>query len=109
MGVRPPPSDGGDEPDVVTFGIAALDAQLDEARLSYPVDADTIVERLGDPAVPYDASGNTVRLSEALSETHITRFEHEQELLNALHPIFEERRERSGSGVLAQLRALLPF
>jgi hypothetical protein len=109
MGVRPPPSNDGDPPDVVTFGIAALDAHLEEAGITYPVDASTVVDRLGDPEIPYDANGNTLRLSEAVAETHFTRFENEQELLNALHPVFEDHRESSGSGVLAQLRSLLPF
>jgi hypothetical protein len=109
MGVRPPPSDDGDTPDVVTFGIAALDAHLEEAEVAYPVDAETLVRQLGDPEVPYDAGGSTVSLSAALSETPRSRFETEQELLNALHPVFEAHRERSGSGLFAQLRSLLPF
>jgi hypothetical protein len=109
MGVRPPPSDGGSTPDVVTFGIAALDAHLEEADLAYPVTEQELLERLGDPEIPYDAGGSTVRLSAVLSETHFTRFENEQELLNALHPVFEGYRESTGTGMLAQLRALLPF
>ena len=47
--------------------------------------------------------------SEALDEMHFDRFETEQELLNALHPIFERYRERSAGGILAQLRSMLPF
>ena len=109
MGMRPPPSDDGDEPDVITFGIAALDARLTEAEVRYPTDAETLVRELGDPEVPYDVNGSSVRLSEALEETHIERFETEQELLNALHPVFEQYRERSAGGILAQLRGLLPF
>ena len=109
MGMRPPPSDDGEEPETVTFGIAALDARLEEADVRYPTDARSLVRELGDPQVPYDASGSSVALSEALSETHIERFETEQELLNALHPIFERYRERSAGGILSQLRALLPF
>ena len=109
MGLRPPPSDDGDEPDVVTFGIAALDARLSEAEVRYPTDAGTLVRELGDPEVPYDANGSSVQLSEALEETHVERFETEQELLNALHPVFERYRERSAGGILAQLRGLLPF
>jgi len=109
MGVRPPPSDDGDTPDVVTFGIAALDAHLEDVGVVYPVETETLVRELGDPEIPYDAGGRTVSLSEALSETHFTRFETEQELLNALHPVFESYRERSGSGLFAQLRSMLPF
>ena len=109
MGMRPPPSDDGDAPDTVTFGIAALDARLEGTNVQYPTDAQSLVGDLGDPQIPYDASGNSVALSEALSETHIERFETEQELLNALHPVFEQYRERSAGGILAQLRGLLPF
>lgn len=107
--MRPPPSDDGDEPDTVTFGIAALDARLEEADIHYPTDAGSLVRELGDPQVPYDANGSSVALSEALEETHVSRFETEQELLNALHPVFERYRERSAGGILAQLRGLLPF
>ena len=109
MGVRPPQNDDGDAPEAVTFGIAALDGHLDRADLSYPVTGDEVVEALGDPTVPYDASGNDVRLSEALEEMHFERFETEQELLNALHPVFESYRERGPSGVVGRLRSLLPF
>jgi hypothetical protein len=109
MGVRPPPSDNGDEPDVVTFGIAALDAHLDGAEFTYPVETRTLLDATGDPEIPYDAGGSTVSLSEALSETHFDRFETEQELLNALHPVFEGYREQSRSGFLSQLRSMLPF
>jgi len=109
MGMRPPPSDDGDEPETVTFGIAALDARLEESEIRYPTDAASVVSELGDPEVPYDANGSAVALSEALEETHVERFETEQELLNALHPVFERYRERSAGGVLAQLRSLLPF
>jgi hypothetical protein len=107
--MRPPPSDDGHEPDTVTFGIAALDARLEESDVHYPVDARSLVRDLGDPQIPYDANGSSVALSEAIEQTHIDRFETEQELLNALHPVFERYRERSGSGILAQLRAFLPF
>jgi hypothetical protein len=109
MGVRPPPSGDGDAPETVTFGIAALDAHLEGSEVNYPIDAGALVDELGDPQVPYDAGGSTVALSEAIEETHITRFETERELLNALHPVFERYRERSAGGLLSQLRSLLPF
>lgn len=109
MGVRPPTGDANTTPETVTFGIAALDERLTDARITYPADADEIVAALGDPAVPYDVSGNTVALSDALAETHFDRFETEQELLNALHPVFEAYRERGGDGLLGHLRAMLPF
>jgi len=109
MGMRPPPNDTDDEPDAVSFGIAALDARLDDADLVYPATADEVVRTLGDPEIPYNASGRGVRLSTALEETHHSRFENEQELLNALHPVFESYRQNASNGIVAQLRALLPF
>lgn len=109
MGVRPPPDDSDDEPTTVTFGIAALDARLDDAEIAFPAAADEIVRELGDPEIPYDASGHAVRLSDVIERTHRNHFESEQELLNALHPIFESYRERAASGIIAQLRAMLPF
>mgnify|MGYP000050096421 CR=1 FL=1 len=109
MGVRPPQNDDDDAPEAVTFGIAALDGHLDRADLTYPASSDEIVEAIGDPAIPYDASGNEVRLSEALDELHFDHFETEQELLNALHPVFEAYRERGPTGVVGRLRSLLPF
>ncbi|MFB6118981.1 hypothetical protein [Halosegnis sp.] len=108
MGVRPPADDTTDEePDALAFGIAALDAHLDAA--TFPATAGELTDQLGDPAVPYDAAGNEIRLSEALRETDRERFETEQELLNALHPVFERHRERASSSIVAQLRGLLPF
>jgi hypothetical protein len=109
MGVRPPPTNNGSEPDVVTFGIAALDAHLDAADLVYPVNSETLIQQLGDPNIPYDAGGGSISLSEALSDTPRRRFESEQELLNTLHPVFEAYRENAGSGLFAQLRSMLPF
>lgn len=109
MGVRPP-ADGPDrEPDTVSFGIAALDARLEEANLTYPVEEEALVRSLGDPEIPYDPAGNTVSLSEALDRSHMSRFTSEQELLNALHPVFESYRQGAGGGIVAQLRSLLPF
>jgi hypothetical protein len=108
MGVRPPQNDD-DEPDTITFGIAALDAHLERADVEFPVDAETLLTRLGDPEVPYDATGSTVALSEAMDKVHIQQFDSEQELLNTLHPVFESYRERAGNSILGQLRALLPF
>lgn len=107
--MRPPPDDGDDEPETVTFGIAALDARVEDAGITFPAEASDIVRQLGDPDIPYDASGHAVALSEVMEKTHVTRFESEQELLNELHPVFESYRERAASGILAQLRAMLPF
>jgi hypothetical protein len=93
----------------VTFGIAALDAHLDTADLVYPVEAETLVQQLGDPDIPYDVGGGSISLSEALADTPRRRFESEQELLNTLHPVFEAYRENAGAGLFAQLRSMLPF
>ncbi|MFC7175745.1 hypothetical protein [Halosegnis marinus] len=107
MGVRPPTGDSTDDPDTLAFGIAALDPHLD--GVEFPVTAEELVERTGDPAVPYDAAGSEVRLSEAVAETRSRRFESERRLLDELHPVFEERRERASLSVIARLRGLLPF
>ena len=108
MGVRPPANDD-ETPDVIEFGIATLDDTLSEANVSYPTDTRSLSEELGHVEVPYDASGHTVTLEDALAEVGDRRFEHEQELLNALHPVFEAKREATGNNLLAQLRAMLPF
>lgn len=109
MGVRPPQDDADDEPTTVTFGIAALDARMDETDIAFPADRDEVVDALDNPDIPYDASGSTVPLSTVLEQAGIDRFESEQEFLNALHPVFETYRENAGAGLLAQLRSMLPF
>jgi hypothetical protein len=108
MGVRPP-QQGDDVPETVAFGIAALDEHLERGDVAFPVAEEELITRLGDPAVPYDAKGNTVPLSRALEDAHASRFENRQELLNALHPVFEARRERANSSIVGRLRSLLPF
>ena len=107
MGVRPPTDDADDEPDTLAFGIAALDGHVEDS--SFPATAAELIDRLDDPSIPYDAAGNELRLSAALAETDHKRFETEQELLNALHPVFERHRERTANSIVAQLRGLLPF
>ncbi|MES3518007.1 MAG: hypothetical protein PPP58_10120 [Natronomonas sp.] len=109
MGVRPPQQDDDDEPDTVAFGIAALDDRLERAELYFPATSEEVLEALGDQTIPYDASGNEVRLSDVLEETHKTRFENRQQLMNALHPVFEARREQKNNSVVGRLRSLLPF
>jgi hypothetical protein len=109
MGVRPPQQSDDEEPEAVAFGIAALDAHLDNADLVFPVTQGTLLEELGNPEIPYDAAGDTISLKRALDNTHIKRFETRQELLNVLHPIFEAERERAGKSVLGRIRAMLPF
>jgi hypothetical protein len=109
MGVRPPQQSEDEEPETVAFGIAALDAHLDDANVTFPATEETLLEELGNPDIPYDAAGDTVSLERALDDTHIQRFETRQELLNALHPVFEAKRERAGNTVFGRLRSLLPF
>jgi hypothetical protein len=108
MGVRPP-ADDTDEPDVIEFGIAALDARLTDFELSYPATAEEIREAAGHVEVPFDAAGHTVTVQEALSESGVHHFENEHELLDALHPVFERKREATSNSILSQLRALVPF
>jgi len=108
MGVRPPQQDD-DEPDAIEFGIAALDARLSEVDVDYPATGDAIIQALGDAKIPYNATGNRISISEAIERSDETSFESEQELLNALHPVFEELRESASSSLFMQLRALVPF
>ena len=109
MGVRPPQQGDDDAPETVAFGIAALDDYLERADATFPATDEELIEALGDPSVPYDAMGNELRLSEALDELSRVRFETRQEFLNAIHPVFEARRERGKNSFLGQLRSLLPF
>ncbi|MFB6266520.1 MAG: hypothetical protein ABEI31_02575 [Halodesulfurarchaeum sp.] len=102
----PPPQGDQDEPDAVAFGIAAVDAALPE-DLEFPADAGDIQQAVGDPEIPYDSSGRSIPLSVAIRETDRNTFESRRDLLNALHPVFEEKREAGGVG--AWLRSLVPF
>lgn len=108
MGVRPPSDDIAESPDVIEFGIAALDADLPDS-LSFPLDSDALEVEYGDLAVPVDAAGTEMRLAEALDRCSAERFDSRQDLLNELHPVFEERREAVSKSFLAQLRSLVPF
>jgi hypothetical protein len=109
MGVQPPANDVEEEPDVIEFGIAALDARLEELDVSFPARAERLSEEHGSVTVPVDAAGSEITLADALDGTDRQRFDSEQDLLNALHPVFEERREKATRSVLARLRALVPF
>ncbi|MFB6139909.1 MAG: hypothetical protein ABEJ26_05690 [Halosimplex sp.] len=109
MGVRPPSNDVDDEPDVVEFGIAALDARLDDADLAYPVSTEELEARFGDATVPYDAAGHELRVDDALAETDRQAFDSKAELLNALHPVFERERQAASTSLVSQLRSLVPF
>ncbi|WEL17241.1 MULTISPECIES: hypothetical protein [unclassified Halorhabdus] len=107
MGVRPPADDGLSEPDVIEFGIPALDARLEDA--SFPATAEELRAEHGDLEVPYNASGNTVSLEDVLDEIDQRNFETEQDLLNATHPVFERLRAENPSGIVGQIRSLIPF
>ena len=109
MGVRPPSNDTDETPDVIEFGIAALDARLEEFDVQFPTTAQQLVEECGNLTVPVDAAGTEITLRDALEETPQQEFQTEQELLDVLHPVFEQRRQGSSRGYLSQLRALLPF
>ncbi len=108
MAVRPP-QDDDEEPETLAFGIAALNARLDRADLEWPASDREVLAALDDPSIPYDAAGNDVALETVLDRVPVTEYESETELLNALHPVFEEYRENSTRSVIGQLRALLPF
>ena len=105
MGVRPP-QDDEEEPESLAFGIAALTERLDRAEVSYPADSDEIVHALGDPEIPYDPSGHSIAVSSALDETGRERFDSEDDLLDALHPVFEQHRRSAPDGLLERLRSL---
>ncbi|WP_224449849.1 hypothetical protein [Haloprofundus salilacus] len=108
MAARPPQRDDS-EPDQIEFGIAALDARLSNAGVEFPATSDELVESIDATEIPCDASGNTLSLSEALSRVHQDRFENKMELLDKLHPVFEEERAAVGKSVFGRLRALVPF
>jgi hypothetical protein len=104
-----PPDDSQSEPESIAFGIAALDARLDERGVQFPATSDEIVAALDDPSIPYDSGGNTLDLADALDRVSRDRFETERELLDALHPVFEERRTSTAGSVVGRLRGMLPF
>lgn len=108
MGVRPPQDDSS-PPDSIEFGIAALDARLSEVGIEFPADEGEILAAVDDTEIPYDAAGHTLDLEAALSEVPQRRFDSETDLLELLHPVFENRRATASHGLLSQLRTLLPF
>ncbi|AFZ73402.1 DUF5789 family protein [Natronobacterium gregoryi] len=109
MGVRPPSNGDDDEPESVEFGIAAVDARLKHADLSFPASKDDVAAELGNERIPYDVHGNDVSLGEMLAEVESTEFRSRQELLNELHEPFEEYRREHSGGVFQQVRSMLPF
>ena len=108
MGVRPP-QQGSDTPDTIEFGIAALAPRLDAADIEFPATTDEIVRSLDDTDVPYDATGRTVALGDALNKVPKDQFKSKSEVLDRLHPVFEEYRASASRSILGQLRDLLPI
>lgn len=109
MAARPPSNDMDDGPDVTEFGIAALDAAVEDWDVSFPLSAEELRAEYGEEHIAIDVSGHEMSLDTALADCPQRRFDDKQDLLNALHPIFETERERLSNSLLGQLRALLPF
>ncbi|ADD04499.1 uncharacterized protein Nmag_0915 [Natrialba magadii ATCC 43099] len=109
MGVRPPSSGDDDDPESVEFGIAAVDAHLRTADLSFPATKDDVAAELGHERIPYDVHGNDVALGEMLDEVQAREFRSRQQLLNELHQPFEEYRQEHSGGMFQQVRSMLPF
>ncbi|MXR52693.1 hypothetical protein GRX03_13895 [Halovenus sp. WSH3] len=107
MAARPPSNDLDDEPDTVEFGIVALEARVDDRGVSFPISAGELEAAHGDLRLAVDPSGAKITLAEALAACEQERFESKQDLLNAMHPVFEEK--RSSTGLIGRLRALVPF
>ena len=108
MAARPPGGGDTKEPEAIEFGIAALDARLDEADVSFPATAAELRDALGDQEVPYDAQGRSIALADALDRVPKREFENETAFLDAVYPVFDEAR-REERGVIASLRDALPF
>ncbi len=109
MGMRPPPSNSDDGPDVIEFGIAEVAAALDDGDVTFPATGEEVVRALSDPEIDYNAKGHEVPLSEAVGDVDRDRFENKQEFLNALHPVFERYRNSRTPGVFERFRAALPL
>ena len=109
MGVRPPSSGDDDEPESIEFGIAAVDARLKDADLTFPASKDDVAAELGHERIPYNVHGNDVALGEMLAEVETEEFRSRQELLNDLHEPFERYRRNNSGGVFEQVRSMLPF
>lgn len=108
MGTRPPQNDTT-EPEVIEFGIAALSARLEKADVEFPTTSRKLVAAIEETAIPIDGSGNTMELQTALDAVPREKFGSEAELLDVLHPVFEEYRQKAGDSFVGRLRALLPF
>jgi len=108
MSVRPPSNDD-DDTNAIEFGIAALDAKLDRAEIEYPATDQEVRDQVGSVSVPFDPAGHSITVAEALDEATHKHYDNEQDLLNALHPVFERKRSERTTSLLAQLRSLVPF
>lgn len=107
MAARPPSNDLDDEPDTVEFGIVALEARIDDRGVTFPSSASELRAGHGDLRLAVGPSGTQIRLAEALDACGQDRFESKQDFLNAMHPVFEKK--RNSSGIIGRLRALVPF
>ena len=108
MAARPPGGGNTAEPEAIEFGIASLDARLDDADVSFPATNAEIHEALGDQEIPYDAAGRTIALKTVLERVPNQEFANETVFLDAVYPIFDEARQQRG-GFLSGLRDLFPF
>lgn len=108
MAARPPGGGDTSEPEAIEFGIAALDARLEEANVSFPATSEEIRRGLDDQEIPYDAKGRTLTIDEVLDRVPKDEFDNETEFLNAVYPVFDDARSSSG-GFLDDLRDALPF
>ncbi len=108
MGARPPQNDTS-EPEVIEFGIAALSARLENTDVEFPATSQTVVDAIEETAIPIDGSGHTMELQTAFDTLAREQFETEAELLELLHPVFEEHRKQTNKSVVSRLRMLLPF
>lgn len=108
MAARPPSNDIDDEPDLVEFGIAALDARIEERDVSFPATASELAADHGDIAVAVGPKGREMTLATALEQCDRSAFDSKVDLLDALHPVFEAERGSAG-GLLGRLRSLVPF
>lgn len=107
MARAPPPSDS--DPDLIEFGIPVVDDRLEETDLEFPATRSEVEAALGPIDIPYDAAGHTVTVSAALDHLEQDEYESKHELLDALHPVFEARRQRASAGLMATIRSVLPF
>ncbi|WP_418281309.1 hypothetical protein [Halorubrum sp. DTA98] len=108
MAARPPGGGGTSEPEAIEFGIATLDARLEDADVSFPATGEEIRRALDGQQIPYDAKGRSLGIDEVLERVPQDEFENETAFLNAVYPVFDDARQ-DGGGFLDGLRDALPF